>query len=52
MKETFNYVVFAATEASEKFNLKAYQLLLDMKSMCETKRPGVSFKQFYALLVN
>ncbi|MED6208981.1 hypothetical protein PIB30_050151 [Stylosanthes scabra] len=24
-----------------KFNLKAYQLLLEMKSMCETKKPGV-----------
>ncbi|XP_027333616.1 uncharacterized protein LOC113848348 [Abrus precatorius] len=28
-------------ERATKFNVKAYQLLLDMKSMCETKRPGV-----------
>ncbi|OIW19676.1 hypothetical protein TanjilG_18486 [Lupinus angustifolius] len=28
-------------ESPGKFNLKAYQLLLDMKSMCETKKPGV-----------
>ncbi|TKY54998.1 hypothetical protein E2542_SST19412 [Spatholobus suberectus] len=29
------------TESGEKFNVKAYQLLLDMKSVCEMKRPGV-----------
>ncbi|XP_020228277.1 uncharacterized protein LOC109809391 [Cajanus cajan] len=29
------------TECGAKFNVKAYQVLLDMKSMCETKRPGV-----------
>ncbi|XP_061355324.1 uncharacterized protein LOC133299839 [Gastrolobium bilobum] len=28
-------------ESDGKFNLKAYQLLFDMKSMCEKKRPGV-----------
>ncbi|KAK7292151.1 hypothetical protein RIF29_07879 [Crotalaria pallida] len=28
-------------ESPGKFNLKAYQLLLDMKSMCEKKKPGV-----------
>ncbi|CAL0307171.1 unnamed protein product [Lupinus luteus] len=28
-------------ESPRKFNLKAYNLLLDMKSMCETKKPGV-----------
>ncbi|KAJ1388549.1 UspA [Sesbania bispinosa] len=30
-----------SSESAGKFNLKAYQLLLDMKSMCELKRPGV-----------
>ncbi|KAK7330267.1 hypothetical protein VNO77_24456 [Canavalia gladiata] len=28
-------------ECGAKFNVKAYQLLLDMKSMCEMKKPGV-----------
>ncbi|WJX90112.1 hypothetical protein P8452_72043 [Trifolium repens] len=28
-------------ESDVKFNVKAYQLLLDMKSMCEMKKPGV-----------
>ncbi|KAL9326336.1 hypothetical protein ACSQ67_006981 [Phaseolus vulgaris] len=28
-------------ESGAKFNVKAYQLLLDMKSVCERKRPGV-----------
>ncbi|KAL2338236.1 hypothetical protein Fmac_012682 [Flemingia macrophylla] len=29
------------TESGVMFNVKAYQLLLDMKSVCEMKRPGV-----------
>ncbi|KAL5183172.1 hypothetical protein HKD37_17G047126 [Glycine soja] len=29
------------TESGSKFNVKTYQLLLDMKSMCEMKKPGV-----------
>ncbi|KAK7388842.1 hypothetical protein VNO78_23669 [Psophocarpus tetragonolobus] len=29
------------TESGGKFNVKAYELLLDMKSMCEVKKPGV-----------
>ncbi|RDX62230.1 hypothetical protein CR513_59456, partial [Mucuna pruriens] len=28
-------------ESGAKFNVKGYQLLVDMKSMCEMKRPGV-----------
>ncbi|OIW18532.1 hypothetical protein TanjilG_13284 [Lupinus angustifolius] len=28
-------------ESPRKFNLKAYNLLLDMKNICETKKPGV-----------
>ncbi|XP_004508657.1 uncharacterized protein [Cicer arietinum] len=38
------HVARPLTEGSEtdaKFNVKAYQLLLDMKNMCETKKPGV-----------
>jgi len=34
--------VVTDTESGGKFNVKAYQLLLDMKSMCERKRAGVS----------
>lgn len=39
----FKYVLVAGAESSEKFNLKAYQLLVDKKNMCEMKRPGVNF---------
>lgn len=34
--------MFTDGESNGKFNLKAYQLLLDMKTMCEMKKPGVS----------
>jgi hypothetical protein len=49
----FNFVLlidlFLGGESDVKFNVKAYQLLLDMKSMCEMKKPGVSFKQDFEL---